>query len=200
MTGRTRMYLFDWNALTKEFVKGPFRTVREYIAWSEERRTKYEENRPKRDAIVKRSAKMGWPMLKLRKDDRMVQNIVDGAVDQVTKKQIEELANSKTLLNQALLKILVSVANKPEGIQMKADVSDLVNDLKRSFGMRTKEEDQQAPTINLNQGVNVAQDSFRKRLERNPDEVGKISSGKTLDEIVGSVPSEQLEFVDKGDK
>ena len=195
---------YDWKALTKEFLNGPFVTVKEYIKWSTKRKDIFpDEIRPSKDSILKASAKMDWPRLKAKKNGKIVEALVDGTVDKQTKDLIDEMVKSRTAVNRSLLKMLVHYANNPDKVQMRGNLSDVVNDLKRGLGgMVTKEQQTMLPGTVINNAV-IAEDSFRKRLEEMPTRDLQSLQEKTADEIKeieSSIPDEDLMFLEDEDE
>jgi len=194
---------YDWKKLTREFIDGPFQTVKEYIRWSEKRKEIFpDEVRPSRDSIIKTSGKMNWPRLKVKKNEKVVENLVSGTIDKATKDMIDEMVKSRTAVNRSLLKILVHYANNPEEMQMRGDLGSVVNDLKRGLGMVTKEQQIMAPNTVINNAV-IAEDSFRKSIEEMPMKDLQSLQGRTADEIKqieSSIPEEDLTFLDIDDE
>jgi len=200
---------YDWKVITREFLKGPFATVKEYVRWNDQRKKNFPtEVRPGRDSILKMSAKMNWPMLKTKADDRVIAKVLDeverGAVSDEAQKALQELAESRTLLNRATLKMVIHYANNPEQIRMRGNISEVINDLKRGLGMTTREQQANTGVGNTNLVVQnqIGESSFRTTLE------GK--TGKDLDQLDGQtvsdldllekgVPDEELAFLDTGD-
>ena len=106
---------YDWMIYTKEYVNGAYESIAEYIRWAEERKDKFgETERPGKEMVRRASTKLKWTALKAKRNEKMVQNIVSGSIDEITKKQIEEVVKQKSTVNKALLKILVHLANHPE--------------------------------------------------------------------------------------
>jgi len=183
---------FDWKKYTKEFVRGNFKTVSEYVRYSERMRTvEGEKERPKKDSINKMSKRLNWLILKEKREEKQVQKIVNNGLEKVSKKEIQKMIDSKTAVNNALLKVIVHYANNPEQLQVKADFSDIINDAKRGLGMVTKESQQgTAPPTNLTQ-VNIDSDSFRSQLEQaEPEKMDQIEKGvdDELDNLLSQIP------------
>lgn len=193
---------YDWKELTKKFVKGAYKSVREFALWCEERRKNFNEDYPSQDSVFRMSKKLGWIDLKKRREDKMVENVVSQGIDKITKEQMEEMVKSKTAVNRALVNLIVHFAKNPSQLHVRADLSDLVNDAKRSMGMTTKEE-QIKPALQVsNNQMNVDEDSFRNILEESNDaELVKIEeiTDKDIEMIESRIPDNQLSFLEDDD-
>lgn len=195
--------LYDWKELTKKFIKGSYTSVREFALWCEERRKKFNEHYPSQDAVFKMSKKLGWLDLKKARHDKQVQNVISQGLDKITEDQIQEMIKMKTTVNRALVNLIAYFANNPEKVSVRADLSDLVNDAKRSLGMTTKEE-QIKPALQVNQNqMNVDEDSFRSMIE-NTDDAKLVEIEETIEKDVESIEERisdnQLAFLDDEDE
>jgi len=168
--GKKNRPSFDWKVLTKEYVGGSFETVDEYIKWSDDRVEKFGEKRPTSHTIKRASSRFDWIALKRKKELGLIEKIVDGASNVISaeaRDQIEELAKMKTAVTKSLVNLIIKLTKDPSNMYVRADLSDLINDTKRSLGMKTKEEDQVSnPMINVNQqNAMIGEGSRRKQLE-----------------------------------
>lgn len=194
---------YDWTLYTKEFVNGPFKGIAEYIRWAEERKNKLgETERPGASMIRKVSVKLKWLQLKARREAKAIEEVMDNPIDEAAKRRIQELINQKVVVNRALTKMLINLANNPEQMHVKADLSDIVNDLKRGLDMTTKEQQSQPMTVGVLNQQNVDADSFRRQLEDGTEEERKQLKDKTdsgLEKLEASIPVEELEYLDAED-
>jgi len=178
---------YDWIALTREYVDGPYTSIREYSQWCDIRRKDFKEDRPCLDAIYKAAKDFKWSELKARRMRAVMDNVIGGRVDKGVRDKISEIVELKLTATKAMAKILVDVANGKRPVELKGDLSDIINDLMRSLGGRTREQDMpaQGGGVNINQGVQVA-DSFRKEIEGADDssiEKLEAAARKSVDEI-----------------
>lgn len=195
--GNTNYY--DWEKFTREFVEGSFENVKEYIEWSEDRVEKFGEERPSRGSIVKASARYGWVELKEKKELKAFQKIVDGAVNHKLLDKVDELAEMELNLTRATISLIVQSAKNPQNIDMKADLSDLINDAKRSLGLTTKEQQESKPVTNIQQGTVIQENSRRKEIEELSEQKRKErinKSEKYRDGIKDALRPEGVEVED----
>lgn len=193
---------YDWTLYTKEYVNGSFKTISEYIRWAEDRREQFREiERPGSSMIRKASAKLKWTQLRARREAKAIAQVMANPIDEAAKKRINELIQQKVIVNRALTKMLVHLANNPEQMQVKADLSDLVNDLKRGIGMETKEQQVQPTHVQMNQ-ANIDADSFRRQLEDGTKGERKQLKERTergIKKLETSISAEELEYLEVED-
>jgi hypothetical protein len=198
---------YDWVKITKDFLKSDFSSVKAYAEWCDVERKKGKDL-PSKSYVIVAGKKYHWSRLKREKELRVLEKYVDGSVANSDPELIEKLKESammKTNLTKALVSLVIQFAQNPERLQVRANLSDIVNDAKRALNMRTKEQDMQAaPNIHVNQGV-IGLDSRRRQLEEGSDEdVVKLESksksvNKQLKQKYFSDESEDAEILEVSD-
>ena len=191
---------YDWIAITKKYLSGPYESVSEFIRWIEKRKITYpDEKWPARESINRASQKLNWAGLRAKKNEKLVDKLTDMSIDKETAELIKESAKNKLLITQANMKMLIHFANNPEEINMKGNLADLINDAKRTEGMVTKEQQQ---TVSQGGAMPIYpdEDSYRKRLEEMPsDDIKKLEkmNKKEMAELEDAIPVDELAFLEE---
>lgn len=199
---------YDWQKIFQEFIDGGYMNIKEFCDYCADKGNGY----PSTSAIYKRSTAENWTDRLKEKRAEATKQYLDKHIKDAEKRHVEHLLqfNRRLVVSQITLveSIIAKVQQgKMDGVRININMSDVINDTKRSLNVRTKEQDQVGAVVQINnQNTNntmIDDNDRRKMIEGFTEEElalfrqkrQEIDDNKTID-IKGDVTIDDVEFTD----